>query len=123
MDWDEEEIQDELEILTLETRQGFEEILGMLSRVTPGPEDLAASGSIGSLFEGAGADDEALDARLMGQIMTGDLRVGKLHGYYFIFYRRYPECGNVSASCRDVDCPELQYCRLVIVDETATRRD
>ena len=125
--WGKEAITMELETVTAETRNQFKAILSVLSGTKPSPSDLAATGTIGSLFDPPGATDEALDTRFQGQIITGDLRVGKVHGHYFVFYRRYPQPQDCKDSqpCRvvDVPCENNQYCRLVIVNEVATRRD
>lgn len=129
--WDKEAIEMELQTVTGETRARFRAILSVLSGKKPSAPDLAGTGSIGSLFDPPGASDEALDSRLQGQIITGDLRVGKLHGHYFVFYRRYPQLQSLGSDCTNSQCCRLvdgpcqndQYCRLVIVNEVATRRD
>jgi hypothetical protein len=122
--WSKEEIDAELATVTAATRTNFQPILDVLAQAVPSARDLDATGRVGFLFDPVGASDEALDARLRGQIVTGDLRVGKLHKVYFVFYRRYPQCrpGEEGIACRDATCPE-GYCRLVIVDEVATRKD
>lgn len=97
-------------------KQQFLAILDVLSEKMPSKDDLAEKGSIGALFSPKGTDDVALDARFNGQIMPYDLRVGKLHGYYFVFYRRYPH------NNKEVSCGDDLYCRLVIVNEVSTRR-
>lgn len=117
-----EEIEDEELIAELfarvewKVKQQFQAILDALSEKTPSKDDLGAKGGIGALFSPKGADDVALDARFKGQIIPYDLLVGKLHGYYFVFYRRYPY------ENKDVSCEVDLYCRLVIVDEVSTRR-
>ena len=128
--WSQEEIDAELATVTTATRTRFQALLEALAQAVPSASDLNATGRIGALFAPAGASDEALDARFRGQIVTGDLRVGKAardqaqQNVYFVFYRRYPQCqcGERGVVCRDVKCPE-GYCRLVIVDEVATRKD
>ena len=122
--WSKEEIDAELATVTAETRTQFQPILDVLAQAVPSARDLDATGRVGFLFDPVGASDEALDARLRGQIVTGDLRVGKLHHVYFVFYRRYPQChtGEGGIVCRDATCAE-GYCRLVIVDEVATRKE
>jgi hypothetical protein len=54
--------------------------------------------------------------------VTGDIRVGILHGYYFVFYRRYPQPPEKDVACEKA-AGEDQYCRLVIVKEVATRKE
>jgi hypothetical protein len=122
--WSKEEIDAELATVTAATRTHFEPILDVLAQAVPSARDLDATGRVGFLFDPVGASDEALDARLRGQIVTGDLRVGKLDKVYFVFYRRYPQChtGEGGTVCRDATCAE-GYCRLVIVDEVATRKE
>ena len=122
--WSKEEIDAELATVTAATRTRFQPLLDALAQAVPSTRDLDATGPIGVLFEPAGASDEALDARLRGQIVTGDLRVGQVQNVYFVFYRRYPQCqsGERGVVCRDVTC-SAGYCRLVIVDEVATRKD
>jgi len=122
--WSKEEIDAELATVTAETKTHFQPILDVLAQVVPSARDLDATGRVGFLFDPVGASDEALDARLRGQIVTGDLRAGKLHNVYFVFYRRYPQChtGEGGTVCRDATCAE-GYCRLVIVDEVATRKE
>lgn len=120
--WDDTDIAEELETVTPEVKMRFGPLLDVLLRVTPGAIDLDADGLVGSLFEPAGAADEALDARFRGQIITGDLRVGKLQAYYFVFYRRYPQLSSKDATC-EKDQGTDRYCRLVIVKEAATRKD
>lgn len=121
--WGSEEVQEELKTVAAETRTRFAALLDALARTTPQARDLEASGTIGTFLAPPGATDEALDARFRGQIMTGDLRVGTLQEHYFIFYRRYPHCEDKGTGCKDVACPEGQYCRLVIVHEVATRKE
>ena len=123
--WSKEEIDAELATVTAETRTRFQLILDRLAQAVPSARDLDATGRVGFLFDPVGASDEALDARLHGQIITGDLRVGKLHNVYFVFYRRYPQChtGEEGIVCRDATCDEKSYCRLVLVDEVATRKE
>lgn len=119
---EEEEIKDKeliaeyFERVEWKIKQQFQTILGELSEKTPSKDDLGAKGGIGALFSPKGADDVALDARFKGQIIPYDIRVGKLHGYYFVFYRRYPY------ENKDVSCEVDLYCRLVIVNEVSTRR-
>lgn len=127
--WSQEEIDAELATVTSAIRTRFQALLDALAQAVPSASDLDATGRIGALFAPAGAGDEALDARLHGQIITGDLRVGmvprdQVQHVYFVFYRRYPQCqcGERGMVCRDVACPE-GYCRLVIVDEVATRKE
>ncbi len=113
---DEELIAEYFEHVEWKIKQQFQTILDELSEKTPSKDDLGAKGGIGALFSPKGADDVALDARFKGQIIPYDLCVGKLHGYYFVFYRRYP------FENKDVSCDGNLYCRLVIVDEVSTRR-
>jgi len=122
--WSKEEIDAELATVTTATRTRFQLILDVLAQAVPSARDLDATGRVGFLFDPVGASDEALDARLRGQIITGDLRVGKLHNVYFVFYRRYPQCqtGAGGIVCRDATCA-VGYCRLVLVDEVATRKE
>lgn len=122
--WSMEEIDAELATVATAIKTRFQPILDVLAQAIPSPRDLDATGRVGLLFDPAGASDEALDARLRGQIVTGDLRVGKLDNVYFVFYRRYPQChmGEGGIVCRDATCAE-GYCRLVIVDEVATRKE
>ena len=122
--WSKEEIDAELATVMAAVKTRFQPILDVLAQAIPSAHDLDATGRVGLLFDPAGASDEALDARLRGQIVTGDLRVGKLHNVYFVFYRRYPQChtGEGGIVCRDATCAE-GYCRLVIVDEVATRKE
>jgi hypothetical protein len=122
--WSKEEIDAELATVATALKTRFQPILDVLAQAIPSARDLDATGRVGLLFDPAGASDEALDARLRGQIVTGDLRVGKLDNVYFVFYRRYPQChmGEGGIVCRDATCAE-GYCRLVIVDEVATRRE
>src|SRR5215831_5868582 len=107
--WSQEEIDAELATVTAETRTRFQPLLDTLAQAVPSASDLEATGRIGALFVPAGASDEALDARFRGQIVTGDLRVGKVlrdkaQNVYFVFYRRYPQCqcGERGMVCRDV---------------------
>jgi hypothetical protein len=88
--WSKEEIDAELATVMTAIKTRFQPILDVLAQAIPSARDLDATGRVGLLFDPAGASDEALDARLRGQIVTGDLRVGKLDNVYFIFYRRYP---------------------------------
>ena len=122
--WSQEEIDAELATVTAATKDRFQPLLDALAQAVPSARDLDATGRIGVLFDPAGASDEALDARLRGQIVTGDLRVGKAQNVYFVFYRRYPQCqcGERGVVCRDATCPE-GYCRLVIVGEVATQKE
>ena len=122
--WSKEEIDAELATVMAAVKTRFQPILDVLTQAIPNARDLDATGRVGLLFDPAGASDEALDARLRGQIVTGDLRVGKLDNVYFVLYRRYPQChiGEGGVVCRDATCAE-GYCRLVIVDEVATRRE
>jgi len=113
---DEELIAEYFEHVEWKIKQQFQAILDALSEKTPSKDDLGVKGGIGALFSPKGADDVALDARFKGQIIPYDIRVGKLHGYYFVFYRRYPY------ENKDVSCEVDLYCRLVIVDEVSTRR-
>lgn len=113
---DEEVITEYFEHVEWKIKQQFQAILDALSEKTPSKNDINVKGSIGALFSPKGADDVALDARFKGQIIQYDLLVGKLHGYYFVFYRRYPHKN------KDVSCEEDLYCRLVIVNEVSTRR-
>ncbi len=113
---DEEMIAEYFKRVEWEIKQQFQAILDALSEKTPSKDNIGAKGGIGALFSPKGADDVALDARFKGQIITYDLRVGKLHGYYFVFYRRYP------LGDKEVSCDGNLYCRLVIVDEVSTRR-
>ena len=123
--WSKEEIDAELATVTAETRTRFQLILDRLAQAVPSARDLDATGRVGFLFDPVGASDEALDARLHGQIITGDLRVGKLDNVYFVFYRRYPQCHTDEGGivCRDATCDKESYCRLVLVDEVATRKE
>src|SRR5215467_1076106 len=123
--WSQEEIDAELATVTAETRTRFQLILDRLAQAVPSARDLDATGRVGFLFDPVGASDEALDARLHGQIITGDLRVGKLDNVYFVFYRRYPQCHTDEGGivCRDATCDKESYCRLVLVDEVATRKE
>jgi len=113
---DEDVITEYYENVEWKIKQWFLVILEALSGKTPSKNDLSEKGSIGALFSPKGTDDVALDARFKGQIMPYDLRVGKLHGYYFVFYRRYPH------NNKEVSCGDDLYCRLVIVNEVSTRR-
>jgi hypothetical protein len=113
---DEEMIAEYFKRVEWEIKQQFQAILDALSEKIPSKDDLKEKGSIGVLFSAKGADDVALDARFKGQIIPYDLCVGKLHGYYFVFYRRYP------FENKDVSCDGNLYCRLVIVNEVSTRR-
>jgi hypothetical protein len=81
--WSKEAIDAELATVTQAIRIRFQPLLDALAQAVPSARDLDATGRIGAFFEPAGANDEALDTRLHGQIITGDLRVGKLHNVYF----------------------------------------
>ena len=122
--WSAEEVQAELATVTPTTRTRFQPLLDVLAQAMPSARDLDATGRVGTLLEPAGASDEALDTRFRGQITTGDLRVGQVHTFYFVFYRRYPQCQCAERGivCRDTACP-AGYCRLVIVDAVATQKD
>lgn len=129
--WEQCDIEEELKTLSSKTRKRFQPVLNALcdsqrtsipearcqGKIAPSGSDLDATGRVGSLFDPAGANDVALDARFQAEIFPADLRVGKVHGYYVVFYRRYSERRG-----DDVACPNARYCRLVIVDEVATRR-
>ena len=118
---DEELIAEYFERVEWKIKQQFQTILDELSEKPPSKDDLGEKGGIGALFSPKGSDDVALDARFKGQIMPYDIRVGKLHGYYFVFYRRYPYKDKDDKD-KDVSCEVNLYCRLVIVDEVSTRR-
>jgi hypothetical protein len=120
--WDKDEIAEERQIVTPDTRRQFQSILELLQQTLPRTSDLTAGGKVGALFVPPGASDEALDTRFQGQIVTGDIRVGILHGYYFVFYRRYPQPPEKDVACEKA-AGEDQYCRLVIVKEVATRKE
>ncbi len=119
--WAEEEEAELAAHVAPENRRRFAPILDSLTSTTPSALDLNAGGRVGGLFDSKGADEDALDARIHGDILTGDLRVAQIGGYLFVFYRRYPD------AARDGSCPRRAeqdtYCRLVIVKEVATRRD
>ncbi len=112
-----EEEMESVDVAAVETKFGA--LLDALAGSVPVEGDLTAEGGrLGPLFDPAGASDEALDARLRGQIMTGDLLVGLRHDHYFVFYRRFPTTDG-DATC-DVRGDEPTYCRLVIVAKAAT---
>ena len=113
----EEEIAEQYEHLDAEIKLKFQPILDVLSEETQNKDDLDAKGRIGVLFSPKGANDIALDSRFQGQIMSGYIRVGKLLGYYFVFYNRYPRLNDTEAYCG-----EDVYCQLVIVNEVSIRR-
>jgi hypothetical protein len=112
----EEEIAEQYENLDAKIVLKFQKIMGVLSEETPEGDDLDDKGRIGVLFSPKGADEVALDSRFQGQIMSGYIRVGKLHGNYFVFYNRYPRPNDIEANCG-----EGLYCQLVIVNEVSIR--
>jgi len=124
--WEEitdEQIKEHLAIVTPDITQKFQAILDVLSQLVPTAADLEATGSVGSLFQPPGAYETALDARLQGEIARRrDLRVGLLHQFYFVFYRRYPQSAQADGVCESAPRQD-RYCRLVIVTEVDTRKD
>jgi hypothetical protein len=123
----EEDIAEQYEHLDAEITRKFQPILVVLSEGIPTSDDLDAKGRIGVLFSSKGADGKALDSRFQGQIMSEDIRVGTLHGYYFVFYNRYPwpndsEADDREKKLKDAHCGGKSYCRLVIVNEVSIRR-
>lgn len=118
-----DQIREHLAIVTPDTKQKFQAMLDVLSRLVPTAADLEATGSVGSLFQPPGAHDTALDARLQEEIARRrDLRVGLLHQFYFVFYRRYPQPAQADGVCEPASRQD-RYCRLVIVTEVDTRKD
>jgi hypothetical protein len=118
--WPAEEAAELLANVAAETKQTYVPLLDALTSTVSALE-LEGGGRVGGMLDSKGANEEALDARFKGDILTGDLRVGKKGDYLFVFYRRYP------FKSKDHACPRAReqdtYCRLVIVKEVATRRD